>query len=235
MSLSSIRIASRVAPRMGSRAKKRGLGSFLHTSGVACSRPAPYDTARFVAQLEQAGVAPAQASALASALRDTIHQSFETIERDLVSHNEAEKWRFARKNDFAQLKSEMQLLEHNDFALMKTTHERLMNDIERVRAKLREEITRTQAGVRLDLNLEKGASAFHTYIAALHLHVPFEIHFDVRERDSLYITSVHHICLSAMSGIAAGAQKPTNSAFSPISSACLHLQVAFATSPRYMH
>ena len=58
--------------------------------------------------------------------------------------------------DFARLKSEMQLLEHNDFAMMKTENERLMADVERLKQRLREEITRTTAGVRLDLNLEKG-------------------------------------------------------------------------------
>lgn len=32
----------------------------------------------------------------------------------------------------------------------------MLGDIERLKQRLREEITRTQAGVRLDLNLEKG-------------------------------------------------------------------------------
>lgn len=61
--------------------------------------------------------------------------------------------------DFAQLKSEVQLLEKNDVALMKADNDRLVTDVEKLKARLREEITRTQAGVRLDLNLEKGASA----------------------------------------------------------------------------
>lgn len=39
---------------------------------------------------------------------------------------------------------------------LKAENERLLGDIERLKRKLREEITRTQAGVRLDLNLEKG-------------------------------------------------------------------------------
>jgi hypothetical protein len=60
------------------------------------------------------------------------------------------------KVDFVQLKSEVQLLEKNDFSLMKTENERLQAQVERLRQKLREEITRSQANVRLDLNLEKG-------------------------------------------------------------------------------
>ena len=58
--------------------------------------------------------------------------------------------------DFAKLKSEIQLLERSDFVLMKSENERLMADTEKIKQRLREEIARTMAGVRLDLNLEKG-------------------------------------------------------------------------------
>ena len=60
------------------------------------------------------------------------------------------------KVDFAKLKSEIQLLERSDFVLMKSENERLMADVEKLKQHLREEIARTMAGVRLDLNLEKG-------------------------------------------------------------------------------
>ena len=62
--------------------------------------------------------------------------------------------------DFAQLKSEMQLVEKNDLALMKAENDRLMAEVDKLKQRLREEITRTQAGVRLDLNLEKGGKVF---------------------------------------------------------------------------
>ena len=48
-------------------------------------------------------------------------------------------------------------MEKNDLAMMKAENERLATDLERLKQRLREEITRTQAGVRLDLNLEKGS------------------------------------------------------------------------------
>lgn len=47
-------------------------------------------------------------------------------------------------------------MEQNDLALIKAENDRLMTDIEKLKQRLREEIGRTQAGVRLDLNLEKG-------------------------------------------------------------------------------
>jgi hypothetical protein len=65
---------------------------------------------------------------------------------------------FVWQVDFARLKSDIQLLERNDFTVMKSENERLMTDVEKLKQRLREEITRTTAGVRLDLNLEKGES-----------------------------------------------------------------------------
>lgn len=63
---------------------------------------------------------------------------------------------YTQQVDFAQLKSELQLNEKNDLMMIKAENDRLLTDIERLKQRLREEISRTQAGVRLDLNLEKG-------------------------------------------------------------------------------
>ena len=63
---------------------------------------------------------------------------------------------YQQQVDFAQLKSELHMTEKNDLAMVKAENERLLADIEKLKQRLREEISRTQAGVRLDLNLEKG-------------------------------------------------------------------------------
>ena len=47
-------------------------------------------------------------------------------------------------------------MEKNDLEVLKAENDRLMAELEKIKQRLREEITRTQAGVRLDLNLEKG-------------------------------------------------------------------------------
>ncbi|CAG8544230.1 13235_t:CDS:2 [Ambispora leptoticha] len=80
----------------------------------------------------------------------------ETITKNLVTKAEQEKSVYTSKVDFAQLKSEMHMLEKNDASLMKAENERLLTEIEKLKSKLNEEVRRTQAGVRLDLNLEKG-------------------------------------------------------------------------------
>jgi hypothetical protein len=58
---------------------------------------------------------------------------------------------YTHKIDFAQLKSEMQLVEKNDLALMEAENGRLMTEVDKPKQRLREEITRSQAGFRLDL------------------------------------------------------------------------------------
>jgi hypothetical protein len=63
--------------------------------------------------------------------------------------------RFPPQIDFSTLKQNLELSERTDFVNLKAENERLLGDIERLKQKLREEISRTQAGVRLDLNLEK--------------------------------------------------------------------------------
>jgi len=67
-----------------------------------------------------------------------------------------ERQHYTQQVDFAQLKSEVQLVEKNDISLLKAENDRLASDLEKLKSRLREEITRTQAGVRLDMNLEKG-------------------------------------------------------------------------------
>ena len=70
--------------------------------------------------------------------------------------SDAVQQHYTQQVDFAQLKSELQLNEKNDLAMIKAENDRLLTDLEKLKQRLREEITRTQAGVRLDLNLEKG-------------------------------------------------------------------------------
>lgn len=109
----------------------------------------------------------AQADTLVASLNDVVSESLRQLEKGCVGREEGEKWRYAQKVDFARLKSEIQLLERNDFAMMKSENERLMADVEKLKQRLREEVTRTTAGVRLDLNLEKGRIRDESSVHAL--------------------------------------------------------------------
>jgi hypothetical protein len=78
------------------------------------------------------------------------------LQSKLKYNSAVQQLHYTQQVDFAQLKSELQLVEKNELAMIKAENDRLLNDVEKLKQRLREEITRTQAGVRLDLNLEKG-------------------------------------------------------------------------------
>ncbi|KAF8623924.1 hypothetical protein AX17_007252 [Amanita inopinata Kibby_2008] len=119
-----------------------------------------FDTHQFVQRLEREGLNRAQAEGIMSAMAEVIDESVRNMTSNMVTKAEQEKvgsaLQYTQQVDFTQIKSELQLMEKNDLAMLKAENDRLMADIEKLKQRLREEITRTQAGVRLDLNLEKG-------------------------------------------------------------------------------
>ncbi|KAJ3786524.1 mitochondrial protein [Lentinula aff. detonsa] len=115
-----------------------------------------FDTHQFVQRLEREGLNRAQAEGIMSAMAEVIDESIRNMASNMVTKADQEKHHYTQQVDFAQAQSELQLMEKNDLAMIKAENDRLVNDIEKLKQRLREEITRTQAGVRLDLNLEKG-------------------------------------------------------------------------------
>ncbi|KAI0272631.1 DUF1640-domain-containing protein [Gloeopeniophorella convolvens] len=87
-----------------------------------------FDTHHFVQRLEREGLNRAQAEGIMSAMAEVIDESIRNMTSNMVTKADHEK----AEND------------------------RLLTDLEKLKQRLREEISRTQAGVRLDLNLEKG-------------------------------------------------------------------------------
>lgn len=134
-----------------------------------------FDTHHFVQRLEREGLNRQQAEGIMSAMAEVIDESIRNMTSNMVTKADQEKvctrvagrpateidggraqHQYTQQVDFTQLKSELQLMAKNDLAMIKAENDRLQTDMEKLKQRLREEITRTQAGVRLDLNLEKG-------------------------------------------------------------------------------
>ncbi|KAJ3568144.1 hypothetical protein NP233_g5907 [Leucocoprinus birnbaumii] len=115
-----------------------------------------FDTHHFVQRLEREGLKREQAEGIMSAMAEVIDEAIRNMTSNMVTKAEQEKHQYTQQVDFAQSKSELQIMAKNDLAMIKAENERLATEVERLKQRLREEITRTQAGVRLDLNLEKG-------------------------------------------------------------------------------
>ncbi|KAJ2611421.1 hypothetical protein H4S08_003164 [Coemansia sp. RSA 1365] len=107
-------------------------------------------------RLERDGFGKEQAASIVESVNTVLGESTESILSNIVTKAEQDKTLYMYKVDFAQLKSEIQMMEKTDFSMMKAENERLQGEVNKLKQKLREEITRTQAGVRLDMSLEKG-------------------------------------------------------------------------------
>jgi len=151
-SISSVSIRNLDASRQCYSVQRRR----RHIHSTTPSRDFHFDTHHFVQRLEREGLNRAQAEGIMTAMAEVIDESIRNMTSNMVTKADQEKHQYTQKVDFAQLKSEMQLMEKNDLTTMRVDNDRLASDLERLKQRLREEITRTQAGVRLDLNLEKG-------------------------------------------------------------------------------
>ncbi|KAI7301356.1 DUF1640-domain-containing protein [Hortaea werneckii] len=132
----------------------------LRNQPFTTTRPRPkdhhFDTLKFVQRLEAEGFTEAQSAAMMRVLSDVIEESIQNLTRTMVLREDQEKATYTQKVDFAKLRSELLSADSTESSLTRGTHERLTNDLAKLNSRLRDEVQRTQASVRLDLNLEKG-------------------------------------------------------------------------------
>lgn len=74
----------------------------------------------------------------------------------MVLREDAERATYTQKVDFTKLRSDLLLADSAEASLTRASHERLGNELVKLQSRLRDEIGRAQASVKLDLNLEKG-------------------------------------------------------------------------------
>lgn len=74
----------------------------------------------------------------------------------MVLRDDFDKTVYTQKVDFAKLRSELHGIQNSEFTSTRAEYERLTSELNRLNARLRDEISRAQNSFRLDLNLEKG-------------------------------------------------------------------------------
>ncbi|KAL9603375.1 MAG: hypothetical protein Q9219_001237 [cf. Caloplaca sp. 3 TL-2023] len=115
-----------------------------------------FDTLKFVQRLKDEGFSEEQSKAMMLVLSDVIEESIQNLTRTMVLREDADRSNYTQKVDFTKLRSELLAMDSSDTSVTLASHERLSNDIAKLNSRLRDEISRAQASVRLDLNLEKG-------------------------------------------------------------------------------
>jgi hypothetical protein len=120
-----------------------------------------FDTYRFVQKLEAEGLKRESAEAVMNSLGEVIHECLINIEKSSVSKADFENQVYTQKMDFQGVRSEMKLLEKNEFTLMKQDIGRLGRELEKLNLQMNENLRRAQSDVRLELSLEKVKSTWH--------------------------------------------------------------------------
>ncbi|KAJ5084349.1 hypothetical protein NUU61_008928 [Penicillium alfredii] len=115
-----------------------------------------FDTLKFVKRLQAEGFSEEQAVAMMRVLNDIIQESIQNLTRTMVLREDSERSTYTQKVDFAKLRSELLNADSTEAQLTRSSHEKIAADLAKLNSRLRDEIGRTQASVRLDLNLEKG-------------------------------------------------------------------------------
>ncbi|OQE14210.1 hypothetical protein PENSTE_c037G05023 [Penicillium steckii] len=115
-----------------------------------------FDTLKFVKRLQAEGFSEEQSVAMMRVLNDIIQESIQNLTRTMVLREDSERSTYTQKVDFAKLRSELLNADSTEAQLTRSSHEKIAADLAKLNSRLRDEIGRTQASVRLDLNLEKG-------------------------------------------------------------------------------
>ncbi|KAJ0971069.1 hypothetical protein J5N97_019028 [Dioscorea zingiberensis] len=114
------------------------------------------DTLALVRRLEAEGVQSKHAEAITSAITEVLNDSLENVAQSFVSKEEMQKSEMLQDANLSKFKSQVQSSQEHHFSLLQRETEKLRVDIEKMRAELRHEIDKVNAGQRLDLNLERG-------------------------------------------------------------------------------
>ena len=95
-------------------------------------------------------------------LSDIIDESIQNLTRTTVSREDADKSTYTQKVDFTKLRSELVAQDSTDSAATTQAYERLGGELKKLDGKVRDDISKAQASVRLDLSLEKGRTREET-------------------------------------------------------------------------
>ena len=105
---------------------------------------------------EKGGFSAEQAEAAVIVVNKAVNDGISQIAKNLVAKEKLNSVAYQQKVDFAKLKGELQTLDKSEFTNLRKEQEKLRTNLTNLQNRLKEEITKNSAGVRLDLNLEKG-------------------------------------------------------------------------------
>jgi hypothetical protein len=101
------------------------------------------------------GLSKEASEACMASLDEVVTEYISNIRKTSVPKQEYENIVYAQRVDLDKIRSEMRLLEKNEFSLIKSENSRLARDLEKLKIHIAEELRRTQSDVKLELSQEK--------------------------------------------------------------------------------
>ena len=114
-----------------------------------------FDTFKFIQELEQANFKRIEAESIMDSLSNIIKESTNNITKQSVNLAEFEKLASQSRVDLTNLRSEVIMLEKNDFSILANDINRLESDLVKQLARSNEELTRLKSNTRHDLFQER--------------------------------------------------------------------------------
>lgn len=130
---------------------------FHYTRKLQDYEPSHIDTYLLRKKLvAQGGFTNEQSDVIIKMITQSLNDGVKHITSQLSRREDLIKLAYRQKVDFTKLKDELLLLDKNEFNKIDAEQEKLRHDLERLSRRLREEITKCNAGFKLDISLEKG-------------------------------------------------------------------------------
>ncbi|CCH59851.1 hypothetical protein TBLA_0C00350 [Henningerozyma blattae CBS 6284] len=114
-----------------------------------------YDTIQIRKKLQQE-FSLKQSETIIKIMIESIQGGVNHISKDLATRDKLTQLTYEQRVDFAKLRDQLLSADRSEFHNIQNEYERVRTDLEKLKNKLHEEITRVNASFKLDLSLEKG-------------------------------------------------------------------------------
>lgn len=115
------------------------------------------DTNRYKEELvSQGGFTEEQAVALTEIVGTAVKQGVRNVAQELARRDSLSQLQYQQRVDFAKLRDQLMSADRIEFHNLQNEYERVRNELDKLKNQLREEISKSNAGFKLDLSLEKG-------------------------------------------------------------------------------
>ncbi|CCE62661.1 hypothetical protein TPHA_0D00170 [Tetrapisispora phaffii CBS 4417] len=106
--------------------------------------------------IERGKFSSQQAATIVNLMSDAMKGGVNHVSQDLAKRERLTQLTYQQRVDFAKLRDQLLTSDRSEFHNIQNEYESIRTDLEKLRSKMKQEITKANAGFKLDLSLEKG-------------------------------------------------------------------------------